>query len=75
MEKALICGAGSLYSNGMYIGEVQSATILISTNLKSTWIKEKPMDLYDELVKFNEKPKKHKKGKKLKCWENKRFFE
>lgn len=75
MKNVLVYGPGSIYSNDVYIGETRVTTIVINTTPKNTSDKEWFESAYDGSADFAEKPNKHKKGKKLKCWDNKRFYE
>lgn len=59
---------GTLYINGILVGEVLSNDIELTTT-----------DEYgcygDELTELRRKPVKNKKGKIKKCWDSKRFYE
>jgi len=75
MENVIVCGTGSIYIDGVYIGEAQSTSVNINTSSNNDSNKGSITDIYDSLIEFAGKPSKHKKGKKLKCWDAKRFYE
>lgn len=72
MKNGVVCGPCSIYSSNVYVGEAQNVTIVINTNPMYT---EQYESICDDLTGFAVKPSKHKKGKELKCWDSKRFYE
>ncbi|MCB2309003.1 hypothetical protein LGL08_20075 [Clostridium estertheticum] len=72
MENVIVCGSGTVFYNNTYFGETKSSVIVINNVPQNT---DMYVSICDDSIGLAVKPSKHKKGKKLKCWDSKRFYE
>lgn len=72
MKNIIVCGSGTVYYNNTYLGETQSSVIVMNDTSQNIDVYE---SICDDSTGLAVKPNKHKKGKKLKCWDSKKFYE